>query len=203
MPDLGYIHITPERLAALCIVDAASEIEATYSEPARWFFAISKLHRALNCALVAALRGTAGIGAYAQKDRKRWIEWFDASRTADIDPPGAGRVEEFTALLTRALDPAEPEMGGSPLLLSEVQKTDLYRLNKFRGDLEHVKPGHWSLEVGGLPRIAGAVASAMHHLFEFNGIGLHLDEGETQAAREAVEQILVTASRFPSTPPNA
>jgi hypothetical protein len=201
MPHLGYIRITPERLSALCVVEAAGEVERAAADPVRWFFAISILHRALNCALVAALRGSAGIGAYPVKGRALWIAWFEESRSADVPPPRWNRVEEFTALLARAQDPAEPEMRGFPLTLTEVQREDLQRLNRFRADLEHVKPGHWSLEVGGLPRICGAAAFAISHLFSANGIGLHLEEDELAAALGAIERIGEAAAQFPSVAP--
>jgi hypothetical protein len=120
--DSRYIEIFPERLAAYCVVDAAREIALAEGEPLRWFFAISKLHRALSCALVAALRGSAGIGAYpAKKGRRLWLTWFDESRTNDIPLPEWDRVDTVSNLLERARDPAELEMSGEPLRLVKTR----------------------------------------------------------------------------------
>jgi hypothetical protein len=202
MADLGYIQLTPESLSALCLGDAADEIEAALDDPIRWFFAVSKLHRALNCGLVAALRGTSSVGAYDAKTRKKWLEWFNAGIDANAPPPSADRVDEFTKLLERAQDPNDPwTMPNGPIVLSEEQKADLLRLNALRGNIEHVKPAHWSLEVGGLPRIASAVAATVSQLLDVMGIGLHLGDSELADMRDAIARIDLVARKFPSNPP--
>lgn len=202
MPDLGYIELTPESLSALCLVDAADEIEAALHNPVRWFFAVSKLHRALGCGLIAALRGSDGIGAYDEKTRKKWLEWFRVGIDAGQPAPTANRVDELTKLLERALDPEDPwTMAHGPISLSDEQKADLARLNSLRGNIEHVKPAHWSLEVGGLPRIAAAVAAAVSQLLDVAGIGLHLEDEELEAMRDAVTRIQAVAVQYPSNPP--
>jgi hypothetical protein len=75
-----YAEITPHHLAALSIRRAADALEQTEADPTTWFFVILDLHRALYCALIAALSGSAGIGAYSDKLRIEWIEWFEKSR---------------------------------------------------------------------------------------------------------------------------
>ena len=201
MPDLGYVRITPERLCALCIVEAARDIDAAEQTPVRWFFAILMLHRALNCALVAALRGSAGIGAYPKRGRALWLAWFEESRTTDLPPPTWDRVEEFAGLLARAQDPNEPEMQGRHIQLTEQQQDDLRRLNSFRADIEHVKPRHWSLEVGGLPRICGTAAAVISQLISTKGVGMYLEEDELEAALSALQRVQHVAERYPSIPP--
>jgi hypothetical protein len=202
MPDLGFIKLTPESLSALCLVDAADEIEAALDQPIRWFFAVSKLHRALGCGLIAALRGTEGIGAYDERTRKKWLEWFHVGMDAGQPAPTANRVDELPRLLERALDPKDPWMKAhGPISLSDEQKADLARLNVLRGNIEHVKPVHWSLEVGGLPRIAGAVAATVSQLLDVAGIGLHLEDDELEAMRDAIARIQAVAVQYPSNPP--
>jgi hypothetical protein len=50
-----YATITPHHLAALSLSRAADALPSTETDPATWFFIILDLHRALYCALIAAL----------------------------------------------------------------------------------------------------------------------------------------------------
>jgi hypothetical protein len=83
----NFIETSPHQLSALCVVCASRAINETVSDPAQWFLVIADLHRALNSALVAALRGSAGIGAYSAKLRRQWLDYYEQSRTREIDPP--------------------------------------------------------------------------------------------------------------------
>jgi hypothetical protein len=56
------------------------------------------------------------------------------------------------------------EMGGSRLELTAEERADLNKLNNLRGDLEHVKPKSWSLDVTGLPRISAVAGRAFGRL---------------------------------------
>ena len=51
-----WIETSPQHLAMLCVVRADMTINLIPTDPAQLFFVIVDLHRALNCALVAALR---------------------------------------------------------------------------------------------------------------------------------------------------
>jgi len=50
-------HITPHHLAALSLCRGAEALERAASDHTTWFFVILDLHRALHCALIAALVG--------------------------------------------------------------------------------------------------------------------------------------------------
>ena len=200
MTIAGMISIVPERLAVLCIVDAALEMERALNDPIRWFFVIPKLHRGLNCALVAALRGTAGVGAYSEADRRAWLEYLNDMESKQR--PGRDHVQPFAVLLRRACDPSEPEMHGEPLRNSAEQKRDLERLDEFRGNIEHEKLRHWILDPLGLPRIAGVAGLAFQQLFE-KGIGLHLDDDERETAVAAIRRTEAIALRYRSHPPGS
>lgn len=168
---------------------ARRAIGETVVDPAQWFLAIVDLHRTLNSALVAALRGSAGIGAYPVKLRREWLDYFEESRTREVAPPNWDRVDPFLDLLRRAQEPS-PDLQGEPLSLSPQQKDDLEKLNSLRDDIEHVKPTAWSLEVGGLPRISKAAAKALAHLYSLPPVYMHLNEIELEPAHKAVGEIL-------------
>ena len=184
-----WIETSPQHLAMLCVVRADMTINLIPTDPAQWFFVIVDLHRALNCALVAALRGTAGIGAYPPKLRRRWLEYFDRSRTNDVDSPDSQRVEPFLELLRRAQE-ASPVLQGEHLTLTAERMNDLVKLNYLRDDIEHVKPVDWYLEVVGLPRICRAAAYALAHLFSLPPVNMHLSDLERADANRAIGRIL-------------
>jgi hypothetical protein len=184
-----YIETSPHQLSAVCVVRASHAINEAMSDPIQWFLVIPDLHRALNSALVAALRGTAGIGAYPPKLRRQWLDYFERSRTSQADPPEKERVEPFLDLLNRGQQPS-PDLMGEPLRLSDQETKDLEKLNSLRDDIEHVKPTSWSLEIVGLPRICRAAAGALHQLYSLPPVFMHLTEVELVAAQDAIAQIL-------------
>lgn len=190
----GYIQTSPEHLAALCVGRAKQAILLTNDDPLQWFVVIPDLHRALNCALVAALRGTAGIGAYGPKLRAEWLNWFEESRTKKVPAPTSDRVESFVNLLERIQQPS-PDLQGEPLQLSPGQLSDLEKLNALRGDIEHVKPVNWFLETAGLPRICAAAAFALSHLFTLPPVWAHLTEAQTEETRAALDFIIAFGKR--------
>ena len=186
---IKYIETSPHQLSALCVVRASRSINEAATVPAQWFLAIVDLHRALNSALVAALRGSAGIGAFPLKLRRQWLDYFEQSRTKDVAAPDQDRVESFLVLL-RLAQKASPDLLGEPLKLSSQELKDLEKLNSLRDDIEHVKPTAWSLEIVGLPRIARSAATALAHLYSLPPVCMHLRETELAEARLAIDQIL-------------
>jgi hypothetical protein len=173
--------ITPHHLAVLSLSRAADALPSTQSDPATWFFIILDLHRALYCALVSALSGPAEIGAYPEGLQIKWIEYFEKSRTdPDVKPPEKDFVAPFTELFSRA------ENVSPPLLqLTPDQRADILKLNEFRGDLEHVKPRTWSLEIGGLPRMSMVAAEVFEILLR--SFSHRLDE--TEQADAAISKL--------------
>jgi hypothetical protein len=186
---ISFIETSPHQLSALCVVRANRAVRETATDPAQWFLVIVDLHRALNSALVAALRGSAGIGAYPLKLRRQWLDYFEQSRTKDVAAPKQDRVEPFLVLLSQA-QTASPELLGEPLTLSAQELKDLEKLNSLRDDIEHVKPTAWSLEVAGLPRIARSAATALAHLYLLPPVYMHLREAELAEAQLAIREIL-------------
>jgi hypothetical protein len=178
-----YARITPHHLAALSLRRGADALERAASDPTTWFFIILDLYRALYCALIAALSGSAEIGAYSDKLQAEWREYFEASRDdPDAKSPTGAYVLRFEELLSRA-ENGTSHMSGPPLKLTPEQRADILRLKEFRGDLEHVKPLTWCLEVGGLPRISANAARAFATLLQSFSHRLEMDElAEVEAA---------------------
>jgi hypothetical protein len=92
----------PHHLAALSLCRAADALEQTASDPTTWFLIILDLNRALYCALIVALSGSAQIGAYRDDVQAKWMEWFEASRNdPNRGPPTENFVLQFKDLLLR------------------------------------------------------------------------------------------------------
>ncbi len=202
MSDENYARTDPRRMAVLCIQRAAETIRSAEQNTALWFLAIPELHRAVYSALVAALTGTHGTGAYARRDRRGSPGWLQGDQ--DMSSPNSQWVDTFENLLARAQQTtAVADLGGEPLKLAGQICRDLRKLNELRDDIEHVKPGGWSLEVGGLPRIANSAVVALRHLFSCSSIRIHLSEAEIQAAEGAFRTIEEIAKLYPSEPPKS
>ncbi|WP_374375079.1 hypothetical protein [Dongia sp.] len=198
----GYVRITPEAFAARCCIRAQDALQLAIRDVSAWAFVISDLHTALNSAMVAALRGSAEIGAYADREFNEWAEWLEDGSRKGKPAPKSERVAEFRKLLERATSPEWSIMlGGDPIVLSSAERKDIEKLHLFRSDLLHVKPKTWSLEAAGLPRICGAAASALKQLFELPSVYLHLEGGLYKEAKQAIDGILDAAAQFPSSPP--
>jgi hypothetical protein len=160
------------------------------------------LHSALGCALVAALRGTDGVGAYTDKDQGRWLDWFADRSEKRRRAPESERIAEFGILLDRVQsNDYGPRMMAAPIALSEDELKDLNKLNQFRGNLAHVKPTHWSLEVDGLPRMCGVAARLLGKLFDLMPVYSRVDPGLRDQAVRALARIVEIADLHPSLPP--
>jgi hypothetical protein len=200
-----FISITPEKLAVLSLRRAAEAIIVTERSPELWFFVIPDLYRATYCALVAALRGTHGTGAYTKDLQKQWLDYLEGDPCKE-PAPQSERVDTFLNLLKRAGTQTleiELDMRGSPLRLSDSKVADLTKLKAFRDDIDHVKPKHWSLDVAGLPRIARSAVSVLRQLFNCASIFIHLTKAEFQSAKNDFAAIDEFARRFPTMPPKS
>lgn len=191
-PD--YARTSPMQLCLLYLEQAALEAARALKDPQRWFFAAPEMHRALNCALVAALSGPESIGAYPVKARQEWIAHFRKENWPDLPRPREGRVEAFTDLLRRAQDPSDFWMEGRPIKLTDAQRADLAALTKLRNDMEHVKPRGWSIEVAGLPRMLTAAAEAINQLLQERRCLTGFEEEDEERAKRFIACIRNLAS---------
>jgi hypothetical protein len=175
-PMNQYARITPHHLAALSLRRAADVLEQAASDPTIWFFVILDLHRAVYCALVATLSGSAGIGAYPDKLQTEWAAWLEESRdNPNASAPTEEYVLPFKELLSRA-ESGTPYMTGPPLELTPEQRADLHDLIEYRGNLDHVKPLRWLLRTDGLPRIGVSAAEVFAMLLNFFSHRLEIEE---------------------------
>lgn len=195
-----YADITPDHLAFLSLRRSAQAIEGVIDDPRNWFFMILDLNRAIYCALIATLSGTAHIGVYQEKLAGAWLDYFEKSRKdPDELPPTAQYVLPFTQLLERA-ERGTADMLGPALALTPQQRSDILKLNEFRNDLEHVKPQTWSLATDGLPRMCASAAVAFEVLLQ--SFLHHLERHELEILEGAISRLKQFGTQYPSTPPS-
>lgn len=130
--------------------------------PSYWKWVIVAAQNALQGALVCALSGSAGIGAYQKRLQKSWLDWFDKRQ----GPPPPEKLEDFRMLLKWGCDPKRMSQADSvPLALTTAQMRDLQRLHAyFRNNFSHFTPKGWSIQAAGLPRIVLTAIEAAEYL---------------------------------------
>ena len=144
-----------EREDAINALEHAAETALTLEEnPLNWKWVIISLHNALQGALVCTLSGTTGVGALTDRSMKKMLEWFEVSRNnANAQVPKA-RLADLMTLYGRAkLPDLMKEFGGGPLQTTKGQDDDVRLLNSLRRNFAHFRPGGWSIETAGLPRV--------------------------------------------------
>lgn len=164
--DIEYVEVSLGELCVLYLEQAAHEAERATADPRRWFFALPEMHRALGCALVAALRGPQEFGAYAAKDQRQWQAYYNHPNYPDREPPDADYLQDVSSLLKRVQSADEPGMWRRPVVLTEGHQSDLKTLNTIRNDMQHVKPGAWVVLIPGLPRLLAAAAEVIDQLLK-------------------------------------
>lgn len=89
-------------------------------------------------------------------------------------------------------------MDSKPLQPSDRERLSAERLNRWRSDFVHYKPGRLSIEVSGFPEIVGEALSLAEHLSLHPG---HVFRGQdeytqrTEAALEQARELLEEISR--------
>ncbi|MCJ2135195.1 hypothetical protein MKK69_14230 [Methylobacterium sp. J-026] len=190
----AYARSSPGILCVLYLEHAAHEAEQAARDLQRWFLALPLMHLALGAILVPALAGSASMGAYIEEHQREWEAYFDALDDEDHPFPDADHMQPVSALLRRVQKKKEPEMQGRPVVLTQQQKKDLGRFTYYRNQLEHVRPGSWSLEVAGLPRVLAAVAEVIHQLLQERRCCTDLEEQDEVRAEHAITQIRTMAA---------
>jgi hypothetical protein len=173
MLKFGWATITAERICLLQLEDCARQLELAPEEPIRLVQAAKSLHLSLQAALTFALAGSAGIGAYSDNLRVKWLEFLERNREPFVEVSLSRRVLEFRALLERLEKPKAIEWLSDSIKLSDDDREKLGKLAFIRDEFEHPKPGSHSFEPDwACPAFAPAaqltlrLIRAVHHRFE-------------------------------------
>lgn len=173
MQDFKWATVTPEQICLLQLDDCARQLELAVDDPIRLVQAAKSLHLALQAALTFALAGSAGIGAYPDSLRVKWLEFLESNRNSVVEVTLSRRIMEFRALLDRLNKPGAVEWLSEPICLSDDERENLEKLVFIRDAFEHPKPGSHSFEPDwacpAFPpaaRLTLTLIEAMHHRFE-------------------------------------
>lgn len=189
-----YARSSPGVLCLLYLEQAVHEAEQAAQDPQRWFIAVPLMHLALGAILVPALAGSASMGAYIEEHQREWEAYFDALDDEDHPFPDADHMQPVSALLQRVQKKKEPEMQGRPVMLTPQQKKYLGRFTYYRNQLEHVRPGGWSLAVAELPRVLAAAAEVIRQLLQERRCCTDLEEQDEDRAERAIARIRAMAA---------
>lgn len=195
------VEVSLGELCILYLEQAAHEAEQATADPRRWFFALPEMHRALGCALVAALRGPQEFGAYTAKHQAPWLAYFNDLDDPDRKPPIADRLQDVLVLLDRAQSADEPGMWGRPVVLTDEQRSDLKTLNTIRNDMQHVKPGLWFAGTAGWPRLSVSAAEVIDQLLKEPRCWTDVEPEDEDRAAAAIARIRALAVGSTPRPP--
>lgn len=173
MQDFRWATVTPEQICLLQLDDCVRQLELAADEPIRLVQAAKSLHLALQAALTFALAGSAGVGAYSDSLRTKWLEFLESDREPLAEVTLSRRIMEFRSLLDRLEKPRAVEWLDEPISLSDEDRENIEKLAFIRDAFEHPKPGSHSFEPDwacpAFPpaaRLTLELIRAVHHRFE-------------------------------------
>jgi hypothetical protein len=181
-----WITVTPERVAVMSLEDCADQLERSTTDIDRLALAAKAAHLALQAALIAALAGSANIGAHPRKLRVEYLQYLEDERSAGGERPASDRVMAFHELLAAATEEPLP-WTGAPLAVTDEGKEMLGRLTHVRHAVEHPKQSIHSIE----PRyVAEALPIAAELVVQLLGsVSHHLEAGELNMLQKVAARI--------------
>ena len=189
LPDdtLGHwVEVTPRALAIHNLNDCKEQLERWREKPLKLAQAAKSVHLAMQAALTDALSGSAGIGAFDDRLRAKYLTYFEKSREGDAISPDNDRVLRFEDLLERAIE-HPMEWSGQRLEISPDEIEKLSRLTSVRDRVEHPRPGTFLVE----PRyIAQLLPVAARLTLKLLDVCIHhYDEGDREFVQTTVTAV--------------
>ena len=131
----------------------SEQVRRVTADPHRWKWTIMALHSGIQGLMVLALRGSNGLNVLDDKDKERWLDWYNGRRSDESHPRDL-RLAGFRTLYKRI-------KGDQMLLYTNSRKfvprgtqgQSIKILNRLRNEFIHFAPKVWGLELGGLPVI--------------------------------------------------
>lgn len=162
-------------------------------DPQSWKWVALALHSALQGACICHLTTTAApIGALTKVSTEEWLAYFEESRTnPDMKPP-LTKLLTLPALLKAIRKPnaAGDRSNSDGIALSDK---DLNWLRHFhdvvRNQFVHFEPMGWSLEVSGIPGIAGVISRIINDIVELGWAFRHQDADWLADLRENLARL--------------
>jgi len=168
-----YLHTDEELEAANAMQMAAQFASGLSTDLHLWRWVIIALHNAAQGAMVLSLRHGNGLLALTDKSYSAWMAAYEKG-----EKPPAEELDSYLNLYKKVKHKEWGQIRGNTRFApAGSEGGDLKRLNSLRNEFIHFTPKGWSLEVGGLPRIALAAARLISFLaLETNNVFWHTAE---------------------------
>jgi hypothetical protein len=176
--------VTAEAISLLHLRDCDEQLSRSDDEPIRLAQAAKSAHLALQAALIAALSGSLGIGAYDAKLEQRWL----AALQDGAPWPESHRVMDFDGLLAKARQ-FSIEWRQEPLQVTDEEAAALSKLTNIRHGIEHPKPGFWVIEPAYIYLILPIAVQLAVQLLE--AVRHHFEPDEIELAVECANHIQI------------
>ncbi len=119
--------------------------ERSRDDESFWMDYIRSAHLALTAVMVAALEGSAGVGAMTPKAAEKTLKWLDADDRHELEQPGE-QTMFFPDLIAAIQERGRFEYGDA-IVLSDDQALQAKELNWMRGIVDHPKHTRWFVPV--------------------------------------------------------
>ena len=119
--------------------------ERSREDESFWMDYIRSAHLALTAVMVAALEGSAGVGAMTPKAAEKTLRWLDADDRHELEQP-TEQTMFFTDLIAAIQQQGRLEYSEA-ITLSDDQALHAKELNWMRGIIEHPKHTRWLVPI--------------------------------------------------------
>jgi len=173
-------------------IDAVFSLESavqfsnrTESDATWWKWLIVSVHATVQGFMVLALERGNSLAVMKPHIAKAWLKAYEnGTRFPDE------KMDFFLELYEKIKDATVPGYFGSkPFSPEATHDESMRKLNDFRNDFIHFMPKGWSLELVGLPRIAGDCAQIAEFLAWESGHVLWHDAALSERAKVAFEAL--------------
>jgi hypothetical protein len=169
----AYLRIDVNSTCVQQLERCAEHVTACGSDPDRLIDAIRCAHLAALAAMIGALVGSAGVGAFPEKLASKHLKYLRERDDQPDLPYPEERTLSFAEALIAVQEPGRLEYGG-PVVLTKSESVLARELDFYRQLIDHPKPTSWSVPVEDIrdavrfaPLIIKRLRPANHHLFDF------------------------------------
>ena len=160
--------------------------ERSREDESFWMDYIRSAHLALTAVMVAALEGSAGVGAMTPKAAEKTLKWLDADDRHELEQP-AEQTMFFPDLIAAIQQQGRLEYGDA-IAFSEDQALHAKELNLMRGIIDHPKHTRWLVPLDNILKVTSLVTDVFEKIM--NSAPHRFDK----EARERVAYALVRMS---------
>lgn len=154
-----WLETDHEQEGVLSLGFAVEQLELVLHDPYRWKWVIIGVHNSLQAFMVVACSGSDQLGAMNDKYQQHWREHYENGTQPTRQP----RLANFMILFKR-VQHLKRYVDTRSLQPTDEQSLAVERLNSWRDDFVHYKPGSLSIEVSGFPDIIRASLEVIRFL---------------------------------------